>query len=49
MAFGSTAEQSAVPGKLRFVDWWEALWTGVVVGLTVAAVIAGIHWYLGHR
>jgi hypothetical protein len=26
----------AVPGKLRFVDWWEALWSGLVVGLIVA-------------
>jgi hypothetical protein len=31
------------------VDWWEVIWTGVVVGLTVAGVIAGIHWYLGRR
>jgi hypothetical protein len=40
---------SAVPGKLRIVDWWEAIWTGVVIGLIVAAVVAGIHWYLERR
>jgi hypothetical protein len=40
---------SAVPGKLRFVDWWAAIWTGLVIGLVVAAVVAGIHWYLERR
>ena len=38
-----------MPGKLCSVDWWEAIWTGVVVGLIVAAVVAGLHWYLGRR
>jgi hypothetical protein len=31
------------------VDWWEAIWTGVLVGLAVAAMIAVVHWYLGRR
>lgn len=31
------------------MDRWDVIWTGVVIGLTVAAVVASADWYVKRR